>query len=157
MPPVALRGLSEVPPGRLLQRPENTYFVVMRVLMRTIKMKKRKKNYAYLFYTGLPKKRIKDRCVIRSHMCAYLKRRTSKPIKGKLSLTKKDSTIVQFDVSSVTHKGSMKYQNTENKKRARFHNNQGRRIDSLGPLQQFALDRQLIKIVAQDITHRFTN
>ena len=42
----------------------------------------------YIFvHTGLPKKKIKDRCVIHSRMQAALNRLTSQPVKGELSLT----------------------------------------------------------------------
>ena len=40
----------------------------------------------FLFAPGYPRK-IKDRCVIHSHMCATLNRLTSPPVKGELSLT----------------------------------------------------------------------
>ena len=39
-----------------------------------------------LHILGYPKK-LKDRCVIYSHMCAVLNRLTSHPVKGELSFT----------------------------------------------------------------------
>ena len=80
MPLVSLRGLSEVPPGGFFQRlslNEKTYYVLMCVLMHTIKVKKTKNSDISFPFTGLPKRKFKDRCVIHSHMCAALNRLTS--------------------------------------------------------------------------------
>ena len=77
MPPAVLRGLSEGPPGGFLQRA-----VIEREhlnLCVNAHDKNEKNSDAFLFATGLPKKKFKNGHVISSHMCAALIRLTSQP------------------------------------------------------------------------------
>ena len=46
---------------------------------------KLKNSDTFLAHTGLPKKKIKDRCEIQSRMCAALNRLTPQPVNGELS------------------------------------------------------------------------
>lgn len=68
MPPAALRGLSEGPPGGLLQRRASTHRVAMRALTRAIEMIENKKTQkiGYSVRAGCPRKNLRTAAPIHS-------------------------------------------------------------------------------------------